>query len=352
MKSIRFNTINVFLILLLTIISISCVSTRTLTIEIPQQGNKELPESIQSLLLVTRTVDNRYTDLESDSLQKIFYMQNFDLDTAVYDLQAVDTTLKALGELLFESGRYDFVIPENRFLDFKRNSFINSEMEWEEVRELCTTYNTDAILSIDHYKTQVKTEYSQESFFNPLSDGFVKASYADMQIIYEALFRVYDPAQEKVLIREFMRDTISWEDMDRSASDLFSHFTPVKEALSEAGIAMALDFSEKISTIWRESSRQLFFKGDPLLKQSEQMVDSGNWESAMALWKELAESTKSKSVRSKAEFNTATGYELQGDINNAIEWALRSYNTMYRPITYNYLEILKRRRNELQKQQQ
>lgn len=50
---------------------------------------------------------------------------------------------------------------------------------------------------------------------------------------------------------------------------------------------------------------------------------------------------------SKVQLNIALGYEILGDIDNAIGWALKSYETMFRPLTYEYLETLKKRKNEL-----
>ncbi len=337
-------------ILFLIVVSVSCVSTKSILIEIPQQAKKELPHSIQSLTLVSRTVNNRYTNLDADSLQNIFYRHNFNYDTIVNDLQAVDTTLKALGELLFESGRYDFVIPENRFLKFNKNSFFNTAMSWEEVKKLCEMYNTDAVLSLDYFKTRVSTNYKKESFYDPRTDGFIWESLAQMKISYEALFRVYDPVQEKIILKEFMRDTLVWEDIDHTVEELFRNFTPVKDALSETGIAIALDFSEKIGTIWRKERRNFFYKGDKKLKEAALLIDKNDWGAAMVLWKELAGNTKSKSVKSKAEFNVAVGNELQGNIDEAIQWALKSYDSMYQQVTYDYLKVLQRRKNELKKQ--
>jgi hypothetical protein len=69
----------------------------------------------------------------------------------------------------------------------------------------------------------------------------------------------------------------------------------------------------------------------------------------MDIWENLADSTKQKGLKSKAEYNMAIGYEMLGDIDEAIRWGLRSYKTMYRPLTYEYLEILKRRKAELLK---
>lgn len=347
MNNLYKKAANYISVVLLTVISFSCISTKPLFIEIPQKSQKELPENIQSLLLVARIVDESYTDLKTDSLQKLFYLQQFDYDTIINDIQAVDTTLKALGELLFESGRYDFVIPENRFLDFEKNAFITKEMPWDEVKSLCETYNTDAVLSLDYLKMRVSTNYDKNETFDPGSNSFMSFAEAQMQVSYEAIFRVYDPRTEKVVRRQLMRDTLYWEDADYTLNALFSRFTPVKTALTETGISIALNLSGEISTKWRPERRSYFAKGDANLKQAEPLVNTNQWETAIALWKETAENAKSKSVKSKAEFNIALGYEMLGDIDLAIEWALKSYETMYRTNTYNYLETLKRRKNDL-----
>jgi hypothetical protein len=340
---------NYILLFLLILLLTSCNTTKIISIEIPDPGKNDLPFRLQSLLLVNRTVDENYSDLASDSMQMLFYRKQFNMDTVIYDLTAVDTTLKALGELLYESGRYDFVIPEDRFIAFEKNNFFSNEMDWNEVKDLCKTYNTDAVLSIDMYKTQITTEYGKESYFDPVQNGYFSARTAKMTIVYDALFRIYDPVEENVLVREFFRDTLIWNETARTTADLFKTFTPVKQGLTEAGIALAIDFSEKISTNWRQENRLFYVKGNSNLQHAGIFIDKEQWNEAIALWKETAESTKSKANKSKAQLNLAIAYELQGDIDSAISWALESYNTMYRQITYQYLELLDLRKKELQK---
>jgi tetratricopeptide (TPR) repeat protein len=328
-------------------VSFSCVSLKPLYIEIPQKSHQELPVNIQSLLIVARMVDGSYTDLDADSLQKIFYKQQFNYDTIINDIQAVDTTLKALGNLLFESGRYDIVIPENRFLPFEKNAFITKELTWEEVKTLCDTFDTDAVLSIDHFKTRVITTFDKGSYFSQYENQFYERAEATIKISFEAVVRVYDPAKEKIESRLIMRDTLVWEDNGSTINDLFSRFTPVKDALSEVGIAVALEFANQVNPKWKQEKRGYFIKGDANLKQAAPLVSSGQWGPAIMLWKETVENTKSKSTKSKAEFNIALGYEMLGDIDESIKWALQSYETMFRTNTYNYLEILKRRKIEI-----
>lgn len=350
MKNIYLKIANLTSVFLLIVISFSCISTKPLIIEIPQKTNKELPENIQSLLLIARVVDESYTDLEADSLQRIFYHQQFSIDTIIKEIQTIDTTLKALGDLLFESGRYDIVIPENRFPKIASTSLITGEMPWNEVKELCNAYSTDAILSIDYFKTRVSTDYQSTVNYDAYSNNFADESRAEMKINYEALFRVYAPDVERVIMRRFMRDTLFWNGSDRSVAALFRWFTPVKSALTQAGIAMALDLSGEICPVWRTEKRSYFDNGDSNLKQAAQLINANQWEPAIILWKNTSENSKSKSVKSKAEYNIALGYEMLGDIDSSIKWALQSYNTMYRTNTYNYLETLKRRKTEINKQ--
>lgn len=342
---------NGFLLLAIFWLLSSCTSVKTITIELPKKAKQELPKDIQSLVLVNRTVDESYSDLRADSLQQVFFDAAFSLDTVLLDLQAADTLLKALGDLLFESGRYDIVIPENRFITHSKNSFFSETMNWTEVEQLCEDFNTDAVLSIDMYRTRVVTKYDTDNLFNPADNSFYSVSEAQMGIIYEALFRVYNPENQQVVLREFMRDTLIWQDRDGSARALFSHFTPVKKALTESSIALALDFSEKIGTSWIPENRDIFIDGDDRMKQAAAFIDQGDWASAEQIWQQVAESS-SKSDKSKALYNLAVAAELSGEIERAIALGLESYDIMYHQQTYYYLERLNYRKQELEKQNQ
>lgn len=332
----------------LAVVTSSCTSTRSLLIQIPESGEKELPQKIQSLTIVAQTASDRFTDLSADSLQNLFYKQSFNLDTVIYDRQVADTTIRVLGQLLFESGRYDYVIPENRFIRRPGGSSFSVEMPWDQVEALCQTYNTDAVLSLDHLSTRVITDLRRESYLSEY--GYETGIFAQMKVIYDALFRVYYPDEKKVLVRELVQDTLVWEDAGTSVNGVFSRFTPVKQAIVEAGINAALTLTDKIAVVWDTERRVFFDKGNNEFERAAAFVDSGDWQSAINVWSDLAKSSNSKSERSKAFFNMAVGYEMLGDLNQAISLAVESYQTMYRAVTYEYLEHLKDRKTKLQKQ--
>jgi tetratricopeptide (TPR) repeat protein len=339
------------ILLLFTLFALgSCVSVRTLTIDFPRPSAKELPGSIQSLALVARVNNEKFSDLSADSLQKILFEKEFTIDTVLYDLHMADTTLQALGKLLFESGRYDYVIPEKRFITYPDKSQFAPILSWDTVTLICETFNTDAVLSLDHIAARLTTTYENKSYYDPYMNSFYALAAAEMKISYEATFRVYDPENQQILLREFIRDTLIWEDSDASPRTLFQRFTPVKQAFAESGIEIALNLADKISVKWHVQRRKFFVKGNSKMRHAAGLAIANDWMAAMAIWKEIGEKTRSRSLKSKALLNTALAYEMLGDIDQAVSWALKSYDTQFRPLTYEYLEILKMRRRELKNQ--
>lgn len=335
------------LIMLPLVLFSSCSSVRTIPVEIALRPKEHIPENIQSLTLINRAINSRFNNPRSDSLQLLFFQRQFRMDTIMYDTMASDTMLVALGDMLFESGRYDIVIPENPFPNALSGTGLPVAMPWNEVDTLVKQYNTDAVLSIEHFKTRIITDFQRESFFDPESRYLINGYSANMKIAYEVLFRIYYPAEREIVKNIAVLDTLYWEDLDTEIRPLFNRFTPVKYAIIEAGIHGALRITEKIAPDWRVTRRQYFFKGHTLLEQAHLRVLEGDWYGAADLWHDMAEMSLSRSLRSKAEFNLALAYEMFGDIDEAIRWGVKSYESMYRPLTYNYLERLNVRKQQI-----
>ena len=103
---------------LIGIILGSCKSNyAVLTIENIQPAKEELSPDIQSITLMNRSMNNQFQNYREDSLQMYFYRKGFQLSKIVLDSTAADTTIKALAGLMFESGRYDVVVPLERNLE-------------------------------------------------------------------------------------------------------------------------------------------------------------------------------------------------------------------------------------------
>ena len=336
------------LIILLGIIIGSCkVSYIPLTIENSTPAKEELPQDIQSITLMNRSMSNEFENYQEDSLQYYYYRKGYQLSKIVLDSTACDTTIMSLSALLFESGRYDVVVPVNRNL--QRNLSYNlmpDQLSPETVSKICKDYNTDALMVLERFVTKPMADYSSERYVDA-STGLYYSYYASLDLKYEASFRIYQPGKNELVKEIDLVDTINWESIDNTQERMLAKLPWIKQAMINAGIKVALDVDEKISPTWTSEKRGYFLiqsKDDP----GEKFMKENNYDEAGKYWAEMAQS-KDKKIRSKAEYNLALISELDGDIDRAIEWGLKSFYSDYRYQTETYLKKLQNRKLTLQK---
>lgn len=326
---------------------LSCKSNYAfLSIENMQHAPEELPQDIQSLTLMNRSMSNQFQKFNEDSLQMYFYRKGFQLSKIVLDSTASDTTLRALADLMFESGRYDVVIPVNRNLERTVSyDLLPDTLNSDQVSQICSNYNTDALLVLERFYTKAMADISGEKYMDA-NAGYVQSYNATLDLKYDAFFRFYKPGK-KALIKEIaVTDTIYWESSDVKLEQLFSKLPTVKQALINGGIKAALDLDSKISPTWAPEKRG-YFLIKPQNDTGQEYMNENDLEKAANYWEDMAQSSNKK-IRSKAEYNLALINELNGDIDKAIEYGLKSFYTYYRFQTETYLKKLQARKLAMQ----
>jgi hypothetical protein len=318
-----------------------------LTIENSISAKEELPADIQSITLMNRSMTDQFENYREDSLQMYFYRKGYQLSKIVLDSTSADTTIIALAALLFESGRYDVVVPVKR--NMKRTlpyEFLPDTLNPEQVGQICANYNTNALMVLERFSTKVMADYSSEKYLDA-STGYFNSYYASLDLKYNAFFRIYKPGK-KALVREIeLIDTVNWESTDNTQERMLGKLPTIKQAMINAGIKIALDIDEKVSPTWSSEKRGYFLirsKADP----GQKYMNENNYAEAEKYWSELAQS-KDKKIRSKAEYNLALICELDGDLDGAIDWGLKSFYSNYRYQTETYLKKLQNRKLTLQK---
>ena len=343
----KLNTYKLFLFCLIVIAAVSCKSYYiAMTIEVPKPAKEELPTDIQSITLMNRSINNQFLNHNEDSLQNYFFRNGYQLSKIILDSVSADTTIRALAALLFESGRYDVVVPVERniyrSLSYEKLPDIISPSQ---VTQICSNYNTDALMVLERFSTKLMADYSKEQL---LANSNNYSFYASLDLKYNAFFRIYKPGMEAP-IKEFeLIDTISWESADNLQQRLFSKLPSIKQALINAGIKVALDIDSKVSPSWVTEKRGYFLfnqKND----LGQQLMNENKTEEAKSFWLEKVQSNNKK-IRGKAEYNLALAYELDGDVDQAIIWGLKSFNTYYNYRTEEYLKRLKVLRESQQTQ--
>lgn len=312
------------------------------TVEVPVPPSFKLSDSIQSVTLMNRSMTPEFSNIPNDSLQVAFYRKNFDTNYILLDSTVADTTLKVLGDLLFDSFRFDVIIPVDRNLP-RAQSYIETPepLDWVTVNKLCDTYQTDALVVLENIALRVVSNYTRGKELIDFS--YYNTHFASMDFYYRAHWRIYDPKVRQVVVDILVnQDTLYWDNFDYTLADLFKGLPSVKEAAIETGIKTAIDFSKIIAPGWIPATRYYYLMKDPAIDLSVKLAADGSWSEALDNWLKYIY-TGNSSNRSKIMLNVALAYEMTGELDMAIEWAKQSMQTYYREVTNHYLkELLKR----------
>lgn len=334
---------NIFVLFLLLLFSTNAhAQLKKFTAEIPHQPKIRITDSIQSLTLLNRSISPEYLDYNEDSLQIYFLKRKFKSDLIVLDKTISDTLLQIASNLLFESERFDVVIPVDRTIPRKEHfSQTPAPLDWNYVKYVCNTYNTDALLVLENLATRVVTNYTAGKKYDDYENYSEKYYYASIDYYYRIHWRLYAPKNEKIIYDvTTSQDTLFWDNEAYSLTSCFSNLPTIKQAGIETAINIAFNLSESIAPKWDEATRYYYVLKDSAIDKSVTYAIEGDWDSALNNWMQYVEEGN-KSARSKIMLNIALAYEMTGDIDEAYNWAKKSYKTNFRDVTRYYLKELK-----------
>ncbi len=320
----------------------SCTSSfKNIVIETSHPSAQMLPDGIKSLTLIDRATTSDFSRYNVKETQQYFFDRNFNVNAVMLDSLASDTTLKALGQLLYESG-CDVVIPEDRFYPHESKYYeMSAPLNWAKVDEICSDYNTDALLALERYYTKISTTYNTY-------DG--QYAVATIQSIYNVVADVYYPKERKIVQQIIVNDTISWKQEGMSTEEIFKQLPPVTSCVTQSAIQVALDIDGKISPQWKRENRIFFILDRDEESEGAKIIDLANnqeWLSLYDYWLAI-EKKATKSIKYKAQFNLALASEMLGSIDDALSWIEKSLKTKYTQQARNYMDTLLKRKSQLE----
>ena len=330
---IKFLFIKELIIIGISLISFACTSLREIEIETSLSPQYQIADDVQSLALLNRGMNLRFTNLSSDSLEKIMINQKMKMDTVFRDSMACDTMIHIAAQALFNSGRFDVVIPREYIVNRNDSGDILTPLDINSVQRICKLYNVDGVLVLEGFNEQLSTNYD----YRVLEEGGGFEGSTDIN--YKSDWRLYRPDNNKVAIRFQVGDSIFWKSNNLELNSLYLQMPRTKEALIGGGIASGLKMAAYISPAWVKRLRYYFQTGNKDIDAAIPLIKENKWEEAIQIWSKHS-SLNSSRIRSKVEFNLALAFEMTGDLDLAIEWVLKSYKSNYSSAADEYLKVL------------
>jgi len=342
----RYLCVKEILYVVIVLLIFSCSSLRNIEIEVAVQPEYPIDEDIQSLAVLNRSMTNQFTNFKIDSLEKILFNHKMLLDSIFQDSIAADTAIQVAANALFESARFDVVVPKERNIERTDTSEIVRPLNIDFINDICTNFKVDGVLVLENFAEQLKTRYSLGASEGPYYDGGINA---DTDVDYFSEWRLYRPHDLRPVIRFQVGDTIFWNASSLILEDAYSHMPRTKDALIGGGIEAGLKMSEYISPKWVNQTRYYYLTGKSEIDAAVPLIKENKWEEATATWSKYS-GINSKLVRSKVEYNLALAAEMDGDLDLAIEWGLKSFKTRYSKPAEVYLKTLDLKRKAQQKE--
>ena len=337
-----FSNCNICIFIGLLVLLSSCVSMGKISIQVSVPPKREIPNDIQSITLMNRSMTSAFSDLDQDSLESLFIKKKLSLDNIFLDSLAADTTLQAIGNAMYESGRFEVAIPLRRNLPNHNSSYLNQSpsLTLAQARQICDEFKTDAVLCLENFYEKINTSFHVETRSG--MEGVLKEYGAYVQVAYHSNWKLYQPL-EKLMVAKFeVKDTIFWECKDNTLQQTYECLPTIKEALMTAAVENGKNLATYISPEWKTEERSYYITNNQNADKAVNLLNMNDWNGAREIWEKFASST-SPGLRSKIEFNLALAAEMNGDMKEAFDWANKSLRSRYSKVTEDYIKILNSR---------
>lgn len=333
------NILTFYLSILVIIFVSSCSSTNYLTMTVTEPAPVYLSDNIQKIAILDRSLPNEETKI-LDALDKILTAEGKELDKD--------------GAKEMINGLKDELLDRNRFSKIKVLSVnerspgmgvFPSKLTWEKVDQLCKMNSVDALYVLSFYDTDAKIDYKQipVEVKNPLG-GVIKTveHQATITTNIKCGWRIYDN-QNKTIQDEFIiNERIVSQGRGINPLKAIKAVVDRKEHVMDMSNRMGHTYAGRIFNYDIRVSRDYYVRGTDNFKIAKRRAQTGDWDGAADLWEMELTNPKMK-VAGRATYNMAIINEINGNLDEALDWASKAYTDYGDKRALRYTNILKSR---------
>jgi len=323
---------------LIFFILISC-KTNQLYLNVTEPAPVTIPSYVKSIGVINRSIPTDETKI-FDEIDKVFTLESVDLDR-----DGALEAIKGLSDELLNNNRFTEVKALND-IDFRTSQLESfpAPLSWEIVEQICNETGTNALFALEKFDTDTRVSYAanQVEIETPLGKIPGIEHQADMETTVKTGWRIYDPSGRNVL-----DEYVEGESVVKSgrginplvaAKALSGRKDAVREVSTRAGQRYALRILPYRIRVYRD----YFVKGNDNFKIAKRKAQMGQWDEAGELWKKETGNPKMK-IAGRAVYNMAILNEINGDVDEALNWARKAWGDYNVRLGPDYVRILENR---------
>jgi hypothetical protein len=228
----------------------------------------------------------------------------------------------------------------------------------EEIQQILDSLGADLLLSFDYFGT-THGIFSPKYVRNASDTAFTVSPYfydyneATEVVLVLTAWNFYDLQKQELIYSHIKSDTIKWDEPAYNMQKAKRVLPPRKDAVLNAADIAGSRFAEYLTPHWIEVERMYYKSGHIELKKNNDLIKQNRWLEAAEIWKKNT-TNKNKKIAAKSMFNMALACEMNGDMDAAIDWAVKSFyarknDTLHTENCQSYIFILGRRKLDIKR---
>lgn len=329
-------------IVLLMISVSSCISFEKYSIEVYKPADLTLPSEMKKVAIIARNL--KY---ENDTLQN-YQVKDYklvkDINRFDSDSTAIRTCLDSLATSLLSQNRFDSIllVPFDVMPEIKVKEVTFANPDW--YKDNADLIHADGLIILDMFSCFYS--YNSEKDYTPLAN-----------VVTSNIWSLYDFHRQKIIDRYSQVDTLFWDGIDAKGKFHQKWIPEKKAAIPLAAGIVGKNYAKRILPGWSLVYRDIMTCNKPDLKKAAKQASKNEWDDAVITWQKY-ENSKNKRNKIIALYNLALSFEMNGNIEKALELTSEAakassgfFMSMENEVVRKYAVVLNRRQNELTKLQ-
>lgn len=334
----------------LLLLIVSCSPTKSIVLQTMEPSPVHISKNIKRIGIINRS---QPTDKVKD-------------DTGIYSVVAVEEQwLEEKGRSAALTGLFQKLLKDSRFqsihiLDSIPQELMDFEIEndsisWAMIEDICNTYDVDAVFSMSFFDTETKVSLKKTSMIQPNLMRVkvkVQAQEITLETLIENGWRIYYPKGKEIIDEFVLNNQIVSTGKGENPWEAYRAIEGRRDTLVKQSKVAGSNYGLRLLPYEDSVERLYYARGSQNLDLAHTFIKSGDWQGAFQLWEKELENSNPNIV-GRACFNMAVRYEINGDLNRAMEWASKSQLDYHNKKALAYLDQLQYRfsQNQILEQQ-
>jgi tetratricopeptide (TPR) repeat protein len=333
------------ILLFLTMYLMGCSPTNTLTMSVIEPAPVDLPPSMERIGIINRS-ESAEKDQVLEKIDQVLSVEGKNLDK-----DGASESITGLNEELKKNDRFEKVaMLESEKLENPEFGVFPSPVSWDRITEICKENQLDGLFSLEFYDTDSKFKYDAEkvTLEGPLGVEIPALEhYARATTVIKTGWRIYDNTGRNIIDEYVITESVTLDGRGVNPTKAAAAITGRKEAVQQISNEIGRSYALGIVPYQTRVKRDYYVKGNENFKAAKRRAQTGNWDGAAEIWMQETKNSDPK-IAGQAFYNMAIIHEIEGEMDQAIEWARKSYEDFGTKLALRYLNILKDRKARIQ----